>query len=59
MKIIFFGCLLMFLPFFAKADIEEKMYSDLNVSISTLGERIEHCRKLALEKSQVKELFHT
>ncbi|HFQ5122585.1 TPA: hypothetical protein ACGUVZ_004875 [Vibrio vulnificus] len=48
-NVLFLGFLLIFLPFFAKADIEDQMYSDLNVSISNLGERIEHCRKLALE----------
>ncbi|EHU9448055.1 TPA: hypothetical protein RQK21_002205 [Vibrio vulnificus] len=48
-NVLFLGFLLMFLPFFAKADIEEQMYSDLNLSISTLGEKIEHCRKIALE----------
>ncbi len=46
---MFLGFLLMFLPFYAKADIEDQMYSDLNLSISTLGKKIEHCRKIALE----------
>ncbi|MGL0822954.1 hypothetical protein [Vibrio vulnificus] len=48
-NVLFLGFLLMFLPFYAKADIEDQMYSDLNLSISTLGEKIEHCRKIALE----------
>lgn len=48
-KALVFGLLLMCLPFFSMADIEEKMYSELNVSISILGDRIEYCRNLALE----------